>query len=297
MYPASFDYERPDTLEQILDLLSQHGSDAKLLAGGASLVPLMKLRLAMPGLVVDLGSLRELAGIERQNGDLVVRSLTRHVDVQDSSDVGSTFPLLHDLASQVGDPQIRNMGTVGGSIVECDPAGDWGPGLLALDATVRCVSKRGERTIPASSLFLDAYTTAVEHDEVVTEVRFPVPGPRSGGAHKKLERRVGDFAIANCSVQVTLDEEGRYQQIGIGVGGISLAPIKVTAAEELLAGQKPSETLLQEAARAVSECTESFSDIRGSAQYRKHVAGVLFRRALDAAERRARGEQVEVRHE
>lgn len=293
MYPASFEYERPDTLEEVLDLLSRHGADAKLLAGGASLVPLMKLRLATPALVVDLGRVPGLAGEERRNGSLVLRAMTRHVQVEDSPAIRSAFPLLHDLASHLGDPQIRNMGTVGGSIVECDPAGDWGPGLLALDASVRCVSKRGERTIAVRELFLDAYTTAVEPDEVLTEVVIPLPAARSGGAHLKLERRAGDFAIANCSVQLTLDEEGRYQRIGVGVGGIALTPLKVSAAEELLRGQRPTEELLQAAARAVSDCTESFSDIRGSAAYRKHVAGVLFRRAVALAERRARGEQRE----
>ncbi|MBI4493387.1 MAG: xanthine dehydrogenase family protein subunit M [Chloroflexi bacterium] len=296
MYPASFEYARPETLEEALELLAQWGDEAKLLAGGASLVPLMKLRLAQPRYVIDIGRLRGLAGEARQDGHLAIRALTRHVEVQDSATIRSALPILHDITSQIGDPQIRNMGTLGGSVAECDPAGDWAPGLLALDASVYCVSQRGERTIAARDLFLDAFTTALEPDEVLTEVLFPLPPARSGGAHLKLERRAGDFAIANCSVQVTLDEAGRYQQIGIGVGGIALAPLKVVAAEDLLRGQQPGEDLLRQAAQAVSDCTESFSDIRGSAAYRKHVAGVLFRRALALAERRARGESVEVQH-
>jgi carbon-monoxide dehydrogenase medium subunit len=296
MYPSSFAYERPESVEETLELLARFGDEAKLLAGGASLVPLMKLRLATPARLIDIGHLPGLAGERSQDGHLVIRALTRHFDVETSSTISSTFPVLHDIAALIGDPQIRNVGTIGGSVVECDPAGDWGPGLLALDARVRCVSTRGERTVAARDLFVDAYTTSLEPDELLTEVLFPLPPPGSGGAHLKLERRIGDFAIANCSVQVTLDEAGRYQQVGIGVGGIALRPLKVTEAEELLRGQQPEEALLQQAAQAVSDSDESFSDIRGSAEYRKHVAGVLFRRALALAERRARGEQVGVQH-
>jgi carbon-monoxide dehydrogenase medium subunit len=294
VYPKSFEYERPQSVEETLQWLGQWGDEAKLLAGGASLVPLMKLRLASPAYLVDIGDLRgSLAGIE-VNAQVTIGALTRHVEIEDATRLHQMLPILHDVASQIGDPQIRNMGTIGGSVVECDPAGDWGPGLLALDASVRVRSLSGKRTIAARDLFLDAYTTAVGPDELLLDVQIPLPGPRSGGAHLKLERRAGDFAIANCSVQLTFDGDGRYSSIGIGVGGLGLVPIKVTDAEDLLRGQRPDEALLAEAARTVSASTEAVSDIRGSAEYRQQVAGVLFRRALSVAERRARGEQVEV---
>lgn len=288
MYPAQFDYHRAETLEEALELLAAHGQEARLLAGGASLLPLMKLRLANPALVVDIGRLPGLSHILERDGRLAIGALTRHVEVEDSDEIRRRLPILHDIASHIGDVQIRNMGTVGGSIAEVDPAGDWAPGLLALDASVRCVSKRGERTIAARELFVDAYTSALEPDEALTEALFPLPGQGSGGSHLKLERRAGDFAIACVSVQLTLDGDGRCSAIGVGLGGVGLAPLKVTAAEELLRGQQPTAELLEEAGRAVSTSTEGISDVRGSAEYRQHVAGVLFKRAFEAAAKRVK---------
>ncbi|HWP34052.1 MAG TPA: xanthine dehydrogenase family protein subunit M [Thermodesulfobacteriota bacterium] len=296
MYPAEFEYERPADLAAALDLLARHGQDAKVLAGGASLVPLMKLRLARPALVIDIGRLPGLAGFERRDGQLVIRALTRHADVELADDLRTTLPILHDVASRIGDPQIRNMGTVGGGVAECDPAGDWGPALLALGASLRCVSRRGERVVPADDFFVDAYTPALAPDEILTEILVPLPPRGSGGAHVKLERRSGDFAVANVSVQLTLDGAGRYERIGIGVGAIGLKPVRAARAEAVLRGERPSEARLAEAAREVAACTEAVSDVRGSAEYRRHVAAVLFRRAVALAERRARGGGGEGRH-
>jgi carbon-monoxide dehydrogenase medium subunit len=297
VYPASFDYVRPAVLAEALELLASRGPEAKLLAGGASLIPLMKLRLATPAVVIDIGNLSELVGESVRDGRTVIGAVTRHAAIEDSKSLLAMFPLLHDLASQIGDPQVRNMGTIGGSIAEADPAGDWATGLLALDASVTCASARGRRTLPARDLFVDAYTTALEPDEMVIEVVLPeAPRPRSGGAHLKLERRTGDFAVANCSVQLTLGADGSYQSVHAAVGGVALTPFRATESERILTGKRPSEELLREAADAVTEGQESFSDLRGSAEYRKHVAGVMFVRAVGVARRRAGGEKVGLQH-
>lgn len=296
MYPAPFDYECPEMLEEALDLVAYYGDKARILAGGASLIPMMKLRLARPERLIDIGRLDELAGLSWFDDRLAIGALTKHVGLQDTPLVRQRFPLLHDLVSQIGDPQIRNMGTVGGSVAGADPSSDWGPGLLALNGGVRCVSQRGKRVVAARDFFLDLYTTALAPDEIVTEILCPLPPPQTGGAHLKLERRSGDYAIANCSVQVTLDTVGRYQNIGIGIGGVSTIAIKVAAAEDLLKGELPGEALHQQAAHLVATCTDIHSDIRGSSEYRRQVLHILFRRALARAERRARGEVVEVHH-
>lgn len=296
MYPAPFDYERPEMLEEALELVAYYGDKARILAGGASLIPMMKLRLARPERLIDIGRLDELAGLSWFDDRLAIGALTKHVGLQDAPLVQQRFPLLHDLVSQIGDPQIRNMGTVGGSVAGADPSSDWGPGLLALNGRVCCVSQRGKRIVAARDFFLDLFTTALAPDEIVTEILCPLPPPQTGGAHLKLERRSGDYAIANCSVQVTLDPVGRYQNIGIGIGGVSTMAIKVEAAEDLLKGELPGEALHQQAAHLVATCTGIHSDIRGSAEYRRQVLYILFRRALAIAERRARREIVEVHH-
>lgn len=296
MYPAAFHYARAASVQHAVALLREHGDEARLLAGGASLIPLMKLRLAAPTVLVDIGRLGELDGLAWRDGTLTIGALTRHADVADDPAVAEALPLLHDVARGIGDTQVRNMGTVGGALAEADPAGDWGPALLALEGSVRVVGPEGERRIAAADLFLDAYTTALAPDEVLLDAAFPVPGPRAGSAHLKFEVRAGDFAVANCAVAVTLDDADRCATIGIGLGGVGLRPERVTAAGALLRGQMPTPALVAAAAQAVMGCTESFDDVRGSAAYRQQLGGVLFERALALALRRARGERVEAMH-
>ena len=293
MYPASFEYARAESVEHAIGLLRECGEEARLLAGGASLIPLMKLRLVRPTHVVDISRLRELRGVRRENGSFVVGALTRHVELERRAELRAALPIVHDAASQIGDPQVRNMGTLGGSLAECDPAGDWAPVLLALGGEVRVRGSSGERTISAGELFVDAYTTALAPDEILTEVHLPLPSGRFGAAHLKIERRAGDFAIANCSVALSLDEAGACRSIRIGLGGVGLCPLRVTAAEALLEGQSFTEALLTEASEAIVSSTESYDDARGSEAYRRHLGGVMFRRALDAARRRASGEAAE----
>jgi aerobic carbon-monoxide dehydrogenase medium subunit len=287
MYPRSFEYARAESLDHAIELLSQHGEDARLLAGGASLIPLMKLRLASPEYIVDIGRLAALTGVRRENGAFAIGALSRHVDLERNAELLSALPIVHDAARQIGDAQVRNMGTIGGSLAECDPAGDWAPVLLALRGSVRVKGPNGERTIRAGELFVDAYTTLLQHDEIITEVVLPVPQGRFGAAHVKIERRAGDFAIANCSVALTLDESSTCQTIGVGLGGVGLVPLSVPAAEDALLGQELTEARVGKSAEALVSCTKSFDDARASEDYRRHLGGVMFRRALEAARRRA----------
>jgi aerobic carbon-monoxide dehydrogenase medium subunit len=289
VYPRAFQYVRAASVEHAVALLHQYGDEARPLAGGASLIPLMKLRLAAPAVVVDLGRLSALAGIARRDGYLAIGALTRHADVEDDAAVGAALPLLHDVAACIGDTQVRNVGTVGGALAEADPAGDWAPALLAAGGSMRAVGPAGDRLIPAEQFFVDAYTTALAPDELLTEARFPLPGPRSGSAHLKFEVRAGDFAVANCAVAVTLDAADLCAAVGIGLGGVGLRPERVTAAEAVLRGQTPTPARVAEAAAAVRTCTDSFDDVRGSAAYRQHLGAALFERALALALARAAG--------
>ena len=288
MYPRSFEYARAESVEHAIELLREHGEDARVLAGGASLIPLMKLRLANPTHLIDIGRLRQLAGVQQDDGSggFVVGALTRHVDLERHVELGRRLPIVRDAAASIGDAQVRNMGTIGGGLAEADPAGDWPPVLLALDGAVRVQGPSGERIIQASELFVDAYTTSLAHEELITEVLLPARV--AGSAHLKLERRAGDFAVANCAVALTTDAAGeRCESVRIGLGGVSLSAMRVPAAEAILMGEPPSEPRLAEAAVAVANADESYDDVRASAEYRRHLGGVLFRRAFDLAWRRA----------
>ncbi|HZU07218.1 MAG TPA: xanthine dehydrogenase family protein subunit M [Chloroflexota bacterium] len=296
MYPRAFRYQRATSVEHAVALLHQYGEEARLLAGGASLIPLMKLRLVNPSVLIDIGRLDTLAGRVWAGDRLVIGALVRHADVADDAEIAARLPLLRDVAAQIGDVQIRNMGTLGGALAETDPAGDWGPALLALGGMVHAMGPAGERTIAADDFFVDAYTTALAPDEVLVAVTFPLPAARAGSAHLKFEVRAGDFAVANCSVALTLDEAGRCATIGVGLGGVGLVPVRVVQAEALLRGEEPTPERIAEAAAAVRECTEGFDDVRGSAAYRQHLGAVLFERAMAVALRRAAGEQVGVVH-
>jgi aerobic carbon-monoxide dehydrogenase medium subunit len=291
VYPRAFQYVRATSVEQAIAVLREYGDEARPLAGGASLIPLMKLRLAAPTVLVDVGRLTALAGIAQRDGYLTIGALTHHADVEDDVAVGATLPLLRDVAACIGDTQVRNVGTVGGALAEADPAGDWGPALLAVGGSVRAVGPAGERVIAAEDFFVDAYTTALAPDELLTEARFPLPGPRSGSAHLKFEVRAGDFAVANCAVAVTLDAADCCAAVGIGLGGVGLRPERVAAAEALLRGQAPTPDRVAAAAEVVRTCTESFDDVRGSAAYRQHLGAALFKRALALALARAAGER------
>ena len=286
MYPPAFDYVVAGSLDEALAVLAERGDEAKALAGGQSLIPLLKLRLASPSVLVDLGRLAELTGLEEGTDELRVGALVRHSAVDASEAIRARYPAMAAAAPLISDPLIRNMGTVGGSLAHADPAGDWGAVMLALGATVVARSRSGEREIPVGSFFLGSYTTALQPDELLTEVRVPRPRGRAGGTYLKLERKVGDFATVGVAVQVEVSN-GRIVQAGIGLCAVGPQSIEATAAETALRGAETTEEAFAEAARLSAEAAEPRSDIRGSADYKRDVVRVFVTRGLRAAVRQA----------
>src|SRR6202165_233073 len=238
MFPAAFDYQAPATLDEALSLLAEKGDEAKVMAGGMSLIPLLKLRLASPALVVDIGRLPGLTGVTSDGSTIKIGALTRHVDIERGADFRRLCPILAETAPQISDPLVRNLGTIGGSISHADPSGDWGSVMLALDAQFVARSARGERTIKAADFFQGPFTTTLGADEVLTEIRIPVQA-RSSGTYLKLERKVGDFATVGVAVQVSLSN-GSIGTAGIGLTSVGARNLKATAAEEALRGQPPT---------------------------------------------------------
>jgi carbon-monoxide dehydrogenase medium subunit len=288
MVPAAFDYRVPTTLAETLELLREHGDDAKVMSGGQSLIPLLKLRFAAPALVVDIGRVPGLIGITAGADWLRIGARTRHVDLERDSDLDERCRILRETAPQIADPLVRNRGTVGGSLCHADPSGDWGAVMLALDAQLVATSSAGERVIAAADFFQGPFTTALRPDEVLTEVRIPAGsrGRRSGGAYLKLERKVGDFATVGVAVQVEMDN-GHVARAGIALTAVASTNVRATAAEQSLAGQVLTDAAITSAARLAAEAAEPKDDIRGSAAYKKDVVRVFVQRGLRTARERA----------
>lgn len=282
MFPAAFDYSAPATLGDALTLLKQRGDEAKIMAGGQSLIPLLKLRFAQPALVIDIGRLPAMAGIARQNGHLSIGALARHVDIERNADLAWLCPILVDTVHWISDPLVRNRGTMAGSICHADPSGDWGSVALALDGEIVARSLAGERVIRAADFFQGPFTTALRADEIVTEIRIPLPSGKAGGAYNKLERKVGDFATVAVAVHVELSG-GKIAKAGIGLTAVGETNIKATAAEQALVGHEPTDELIAEAARLASEAAHPKDDIRGTAAYKKDVVRVYVQRGLKTA--------------
>jgi carbon-monoxide dehydrogenase medium subunit len=268
-------------------LLKQHGDDAKIMAGGQSLIPMLKLRFAQPGIVVDIGRLPGMAGIARHNGHLNIGALARHVDIERNADLPKLCPILVDTVHWISDPLVRNRGTLAGSVCHADPSGDWGSVMLALGASIVARSQTGERVIAIEDFFKSPFTTALKPDEIVTEVRIPMPSGPSGGAYNKLERKVGDFATVAVAVHVELSGS-KIAKAGIGLTAVGPTNIKATAAEKALIGHEPTEEVFAEAARLASEAAEPKDDIRGTAAYKKDIVRVYVLRGLRTALGRAR---------
>lgn len=287
MFPASFEYLAPKGIDEALALMREYGDDAKLLAGGQSLVPMMKLRVARPKYLIDIHRIAGLNYIREESGQIRIGAMTRHVEIEESLLIGEQLPILREAASEIGDAQVRNRGTIGGGLVEADPCGDYGPIVLALSAQMTCVGPRGGRVIPAAEFFTFAYTTAIEPDEILTEIVFPVPSSTSAGVYVKLEKVAGDFAIASAAVQVSLDKNGACDQIGIGVAGGAIVPQKGAQVEAQLRGKKISAALIDQAGQLIQEDTEPIEDMRGSASYKRKVLGAVLRRAIAESLRRA----------
>ncbi len=282
MLPSRFEYHCPSTIEEALDLLAEHGDDAKILAGGQSLIPMMKLRFASPGHLIDVNRIQGLDTIEEKDGSLHIGTLVRHNQLAASEVVSARYPTISAAAPQIADPLVRNLGTIGGSIAHADPAGDLGSVMLAVGASVILRSKSGEREVPATELFVDTFQTALRPDEILTEIRVPSPPARFGGAYLKLERKIGDFATVAAAVYLEMSN-GTIGRAGIGLTAVGLTNTKATAAEQSLAGATPGEEAFAEAGRLAAEVATPVSDVRGSDTYKKHVVDVFVRRGLASA--------------
>ncbi len=296
MYPRRFEYFAPRSISEAAELLLRYGEEAKVLAGGQSLIPLMKLRLANPQYVVDIGRLPGLSHIREVNGSLAVGALTSHASVLASAAVRQGWPLIADAVGVIGDAQVRNWGTVGGALAEADPAGDWGPVALALKAQIRCSGPNAERTLEAESFFVDAYTTKLNPDELITEITFPEPEEGSTAAYLKLERRAGDFAVASVAVQLSLGEDAVCRTASIALGAAGLTPIAARDTAAFLRGKELRSDIMREAAKRLGREAQPLADIRGSEDYKRAAIGVLLKQAIDIALRRFRGESAEAGH-
>jgi carbon-monoxide dehydrogenase medium subunit len=282
MIPASFDYVRPPDLAAALRVLREREGEAKLLAGGYSLIPLLKLRLAQPGLLVDLRDVAGLDTIVETDDELRIGAKATHRAIHEHETI-ARYPLLHDVSGGIGDPQVRNWGTIGGSVAHADPASDWPAALLAANAKVVCVGLGGERVIPAREFFVDTFTTAIEPTEVLTEIRFGRRPKGLGGAYVKLERKAGDFATAGVAAIVRLGPGGSIASGGIGVTGVSSSPFAATDAEAMLADASPSEELFRAVGAAAAAMSDPAADVRGPVEYKRAMVAELTLRALRQA--------------
>jgi carbon-monoxide dehydrogenase medium subunit len=288
MKPPRFDYAAPTTLAEAVGLLKQHEAEAKILAGGQSLMPLLNMRLTRPGILIDLGKVTELNYIREAGGMLAIGAMTTKRSVEDSDLVKGRQPLLHDATILIGHPAIRNRGTIGGSLAHADPAAEYPAVAVALDAQLQVVGPAGSRTIKADDFYVSYLTTAMEPTEILTEVRYPVLPDRTGWSCLEVARRHGDFAMAGAAVTVTLAADGRCSASRIVLFGVAPVPLRAVAAEQVVIGQKPTDKLFQQAGEKAAEAVEEpMSDVHASAEYRRYLAQVLTRRALAEAVSRA----------
>src|SRR5215831_8983416 len=244
MIPPSFEYLRPKTIPEAIAMLQQHGDAAKILSGGQSLIPMMKLRLARPSILIDINRISGLSHVKEEDGYLKIGGLTREAELEASPLVRSKYPILADTTHVIADPQVRNLATVGGNLAHGDPANDHPATMIAFGAQIVATGAKGERVIPIEDFFVTLFTTALKHDEILTEIRIPSPPPKSGGAYFKVERKVGDFATAASAVQLTFDAAGALQKAGIGLTNVGPTPIKARRAEDFLRGKKPDAATL-----------------------------------------------------
>jgi aerobic carbon-monoxide dehydrogenase medium subunit len=286
MYPSRFDYVAPETLSDAVSLLAER-EDAKVLAGGQSLIPVLKLRVASVGTLVDINGIEELQGLVEKGGHLRIGALVRHKDCERSELLHGRYGVLGSTAPQVSDPIVRNLGTVCGSVAHADPQGDWGSALLAANATLVARGPDSTREIPISEFFLGPFMTTLQPDEIIVEARVPDPGSRTGGSYLKLERKIGDFATAGTAVQVELDD-GHIARAGIALTGVGPTNVRAARAEESLTGAEPSDKVFAEAARIAAEEADPVADHRGDVEYKRNVVRVFVERGLRAATDSAR---------
>lgn len=287
MIPAAFDYIAPKTVGDALRALAQHGDDAKLLAGGHSLLPLMKLRLANPNLLIDISKVADLSGIRQVKDKLVIGALTTHYQIEASILLKKSCPLLCETARAIGDVQVRNRGTIGGSLVHADPAADWPAAMLALGAELKTVGSNGERMIAANDFFLGPMTSAIEPTEILSEIHIPLIQRRTGSVYLKMAQQASGFAIVGIAVWLRLNAKGNCDDLGIGITGLADKPFRARQIEELLRGKKLTGKLIESAGAKVTDGIEPLEDLHAAADYRAHLARVYTVRAVHEAVKRA----------
>jgi carbon-monoxide dehydrogenase medium subunit len=283
MIPAQFNYEAPATLEEALALLAQNGDEAKILAGGHSLIPAMKLRLAQPRLVIDIGQIKDLGYIRDGGRQLQIGAMTTHYEIESSNLLKQICPLFPECASHIGDAQVRNKGTIGGSLAHADPAADWPAAIIALDAELVVAGPTGERTIKSDEFFVDLLTTSLLPGEILREIRIEKPQGRFGHSYQKVRHPASGFAVVGVAVALQLNDDRSCRSVGIGITGVSSKAYRAMAVEAALTGKQIDNETAKEAAALACENVEANADLYASEDYRKHLATVYTRRAIEAA--------------
>jgi len=283
MIPAQFDYVAPQTLAEALSLLADKPDDAKILAGGHSLIPAMKLRLAQPQVLIDIGRIKDLSYIREESGQIRIGATTTHYQIESSDRLKSICPLLPEAASYIGDVQVRNKGTIGGSLAHADPAADWPAVALALGAELVAASKKGERTIKADDFFVDMMTTALAPGEILREIRITLPQGKLGQAYRKVLQPASGFAVVGVAVSLTLDQKGACQSAGIGITGVASKAYRAKQVEQALTGKAIDQQLAAAAAAHATDGVSANGDLYASADYRRHLAQVYTARAIQGA--------------
>ncbi len=296
MYPAPFRYHRASSLDDAITLLSQLGDDTRILAGGQSLIPLLKLRLDEPSDLVDIGRISGLNGIDFDDEEIRIGALATHGRISDS-EVGIRFPIIRDCAAGIADVQVRSRGTIGGSLAEGDPSGDWAPVLITLGATVVCRGPEGSRSVPIEDFCTDAFETVLGAGEIVTEVRVTPPGPRSAGCYLAFKRSAQVYATASAAVHVWLEDSGVCREARISLGSAGLIATRLAEAEEALRGRDLTPQVVAAAAESAAAESQPESDMRGSSDYKRTLVRGLVRRAIEISKRRSAGESIEGSHD
>lgn len=288
MIPSSFDYSAPATLDEALTLLKDLGDEAKILAGGHSLIPMMKLRFAEPGHLVDINNIPGLSYVKEEGGQLLIGAMTREVDLEESDLVADKFPIFLDAAKLIADPQVRNWGTIGGNLAHGDAANDHPAVMIALNAEVEITGQDGSRWVSINDFFYGFYMTAVQEGEILTAIRIPVPQGKNGNAYHKNERKVGDYATAGVAVHIELDGSGKCTFAGIGLTNVNPTPLKAERSEQALVGTTLDEEAIENAAQYASEDCSPSDDLRGSEEYKRRVVKALTKRMIHKALERAK---------
>jgi carbon-monoxide dehydrogenase medium subunit len=287
MIPTPFDYAVPATLDEALSMLSEHTDDAKILAGGHSLIPAMKLRLAQPAMLIDIGRIKDLSYIREEGPQISIGAMTTHYQLESSARLREICPLLPECAASIGDVQVRNKGTIGGSLAHADPAADWPAAMIALGAEMVAVSAQGERVIKAEDFFVDMLTTALQPNEILREIRLSIPQERTGQAYLKVHQPASGFAVVGVAVSLTLGDDGSCRSADVGITGVAAKAYRAGGVENALAGKTLDEQTVASAAAHAADGIDANADLYASAEYRRHLAQVYTRRAIETAAARA----------